>query len=77
MKHSPPEKRNVVYVVVLDGQRYFYGFNRRGHMMSSYTLAGAEFFGAAKDAIAIKHLAEMKGKGARVEALAPVAGGAA
>lgn len=61
-------KANKAFVTVIDG-RFFYGFNKRGHMMTAWSLPGAKLFSEAKDAIAIEQLARMKGREARVEPL--------
>lgn len=59
-------KSDQAYVVRVAG-RYFYGFNKRGHMMTAWTLAGAKLFSESRDAIAIERLAKMRGRQARTE----------
>lgn len=58
------------FVVRVAG-RYFYGFNKRGHMMTAWSLPGAKLFSSAKDAIAIERLAKMRGRQARTEIIGP------
>lgn len=59
------------YVVRVAG-RFFYGFNKRGHLMTAWSLPGAKLFSDPKDAIAIERLAKMRGRQARTEIVGPV-----
>lgn len=59
------------YVVRIAG-RFFYGFNKRGHLMTAWSLPGAKLFSEPKDAIAIERLAKMRGRQARTEIVGSV-----
>ena len=54
------------YVVRIAG-RYFYGFNKRGNLMTAWSLPAARLFSDAREAIAIERLAKMRGRKSRTE----------
>lgn len=59
------------FVVRVAG-RYFYGFNKRGHIMTAWSLPGAKLFSDAREAIAVERLAKMRGRESRTEIVAPL-----
>ena len=58
--------------VVRVGSRFFYGFNKRGHLMTAWSLPGAKLLSDPKDAIAIERLAKMRGRQSRTEIVGPL-----